>query len=351
MNITNKKVTVAILLVAFGYTPTAHTQAVPTDASGGCPISPATVAGFFESGAVSLNGVVKPADSTAILAPNCGFFQWSEQMFLWLTSPAPVSYGGGSRIMFSPQFYTVSPEDSNGRRSFLPNSARGPINMSLRAMELGPNGLPIVMARSGQIVEVQREKPGQRPPVIRLANGKTLQASEIATARKTPNGQLMFFNARGVQLKPTVLKLAPVIRPRAMITPGKVARVVPLTAFKEAIQARKIIITKIPIFIDSSGNVIDVEPGQADGSVLISQNGSLIYYITVVNSVFAYHRSMQGAAVIPFTTALTFPLTAADANAVVTFAASKGHTIKDPNALAIESKSSWVDARTGNQPK
>jgi len=34
------------------------------------------------------------------------------------------------------------------------------------------------------------------------------------------------------------------------------------------------VINKIPIFIDSAGNVIDVEPGQADSGVLISQNGS-----------------------------------------------------------------------------
>jgi hypothetical protein len=350
MNITNKKFIAAILLAAFGYPTKAHAQAVPTDASGGCPISPATVASFFESGAVALNGAVKPADSTVFLAPNCGFFQWSEQMFLWLTSPAPASYGGGSHIMFSPQFYTVSPEDSNGRRRFLPNSARGRISMSLRAMELGPNGLPVVMARSGQIVEVQREQSGQRPPVIRLANGKSLQVSDIATARKTPNGQLMLFDARGVQLKPKVLKLAPVIRPRALMTPEHAAKIVPMKAFKEAIQARRVIISKISIFINSSGNVIDVEPGQADGSVLISQNGSLIYYITVVNDVFAYHRSMQGTAVIPFGTALTFPLTSADANAVVTFAAGKGHTINDPKALAVESKSSWVDASTVANP-
>jgi hypothetical protein len=103
-------------------------------------------------------------------------------------------------------------------------------------------------------------------------------------------------------------------------------------------------IDKIPIFVDPAGQVIDVEPGQADGSVLVSQNGSLIYYITVVNDVFAYHRTMQGPALIPFNTSLTFPMTSTDAQAVVTFAAGKNHTIQDPNALAIESKSSWIDA-------
>src|SRR5436305_2071239 len=150
------------LVVALGAAQAAHGQAVPTDPSGGCPISPATVASFFESGSVTLNGVVKPANSTVVLSPNCGFFQWTEQMILWLTSPATARYGGGSRVMFSPQFFTVSPEDSNFRRKIIPNSPGLPIRMNLRAMELGPHGLPMVLSRTGQVVEVQREIPGQK---------------------------------------------------------------------------------------------------------------------------------------------------------------------------------------------
>lgn len=338
------------LVATLGYGPVAHAQAVPTDASGGCPIAPATVASFFESGAVSLNGVVKPADSTLVLAPNCGFFQWTEQMYLWLTSPAPASYGGGSHIMFSPQFFTVSPEDSSGRRTFIQNSPRLPINMFLRAMELGPHGLPIVMARTGQVVEVQHERRGLKPPVIKLANGKTLLASRISEVRKTEQGTLAFFDVKGAQIKPRLLKLTPAIRPRAMLTAEHAAMVVPVKAFTEAIQARKVIISKIPIFIDPAGNVIDVEPGQADSGVLLSQSGALIYYITAVNDVFAYHRSMQGAGVIPFNTGLAFPMTAADVAPVVAFAAGKGHAIKDPTALAIETKSSWMDASAVANP-
>ncbi|TAK90693.1 MAG: hypothetical protein EPO09_16700 [Aquabacterium sp.] len=334
------------LLAALGAAQGAFAQAVPTDAAGGCPIAPATVAGFFESGSVTLNGVVKPADSTAVLIPNCGFFQWTEQMFLWLTSPAPASYGGGSHIMFSPQFFTVSPEDSTGRRTFIQNSPRLPINMFLRAMELGPHGLPIVMSRTGQVVEVQREKPGQKPPVLHLMNGKTLPVSRISSVSRTEQGTLAFFDAKGARLTPKMLILQPAIRQRIVLTPGQHATVVPVKAFTSAILSRKVIISKIPIFIDPAGNVIDVEPGQADSGVLLTQNGSLIYYITAVNDVFAYHRSMHGAAVLPFNTPVTFPMTAADVSAVVAFAAGKGHTIKDPNALAIETKSSWVDAST-----
>lgn len=334
----------AALLAALGFAQTAAAQAVPTDAAGGCPISPATVASFFQSGTVTLNGVVKPADSTVALAPNCGFFQWTEQMFLWLTSPAPATYGGGSHVMFSPQFYTVSPEDSSGRRNFIPNSPGRPINMFLRAMELGPHGLPIVMARTGQIVEVPHEKPGQKPPSIRLANGRLIPGTQIQNVRKTEQGTLELLDARGKLLAPKVLKLTPIVRQRALLTADRPVPVVPMKAFTSAIQARKLIIKGFPIFIDPAGNVIDVEPGQADSGVLISQNGSLIYYIIAVNDVFAFHRTMQGAAIVPANTNIAFPTSMADVNAVVSFAASKGHTIQDPKALAIESKSSWMDA-------
>ena len=339
----------ALLAAAWGCSTSASAQAVPTDAAGGCPIPAATVASFFETGAPSLDGVVKPADSTALLTPNCGFFQWTEQMFLWLTSPAPASYGGGSHVMFSPQFFIVSPEDSNGRRTFIVNDPRQPLRMGLRATELGPHGLPVVMARTGQVVEVVREKPGQKPPVIRVA-GRVVPVSQIASARKTEQGSLALFDAKGAQIRPTLLKLQPIVRQRALLTPEHPTPVVPMKAFVSAIQARRVTISKIPIFIDPTGNVIDVEPGQANGGVLISQNGSLIYYITVVNDVMAYHRSMQGAAVIPPNTTLTFPLTASDVAPVVAFAATKGHAIKDANALAIESKSSWVDSSTVPNP-
>ena len=386
-------------------------------------------------------------------------------MFLWLTSPAPATYGGGSHVMFSPQFYTVSPEDSSGRRNFIPNSPGRPINMFLRAMELGPHGLPIVMARTGQIVEVPHEIPGQKPPSIRLANGRLIPGTQVQSVRKTEQGTLELLDARGKLLAPKVLKLAPIVRQRALLSadrpvpvvpmraftsaiqarklvikgipifldpagnvidvepgqadsgvlisqnvevpheipgqkppsirlangrliPGtqvqsvrkteqgtlelldargkllapKVLKlapivrqrallsadrpvpVVPMRAFTSAIQARKLVIKGIPIFLDPAGNVIDVEPGQADSGVLISQNGSLIYYIIAVNDVFAFHRTMQGAAVIPPNTNIAFPTSMADVNAVVSFAASKGHTIQDPKALAIETKSSWMDA-------
>ena len=325
-----------------------HAQAVPTDpAAGNCQISPGGVASMFESGTVTLNGVVKPANSTVALAPNCGFFSWTEQMFLWLTSPAPSRYGGGSRIMFSPAFFTVSPEDSTGRRTFIRNQANGILRMGLRMTELGPHNLPALVSRSGQVIEVQKPDPKRPvPAVVRLQDGRSVRLGDVRVA---PGNRLQFFDTTGKQVQ--VKRLAPPPTPRIMVrmTDGTRVPIISRAQLLKPIQARKLVFRGIPIFIDPANNVIDVEPGQADGGVLLSQNGSLIFYISVVNDVYAYHRTMQPN-VIPSPTNITFPLTAADGNAVVAFAASHGFTIVDPEALAIEAKSSWVEASSVANP-
>lgn len=333
---------------------TAGGQAVPTDAdpATGCPISPSTVAGMFQTNTVTLNGVAKAADSTQVLQPDCGFFQWSEQMFLWMTSPAPPSYGGGSRIMFSPKFMTVTPEGATGRRTFIPNSPGFPLQMVLRKTELGPHGLPAMLARTGQVIEVQRPVPGRPvPPVVRLPSGAKVR---LGYAERGPKGTLRLFDLKGAEVHPARLTLPKIVRARVELRPGEFTHVVPVSAFQQSLVVQKAIVNHIPIFIDPQGNVIDVEVGQAgftpEDGVLLSQNGSLIYYITVVNDLFAYHRSMHGAAVIPVNTSIQFPMTTADANAVVAFAAGKGHTILEPQALAVESKSSWIDASAVPNP-
>ena len=336
--------TASLALVALEHP--VRAQTVPTDPQPTCAISGPAFNAMFESGSVTLNGVVKPADSTLVLNPNCPFFTWSEQMYLWMTSPAPRRYGGGSHIMFSPSFYTVSPADANGRRDFIQNKVGVPIRMMLRATELGPHLLPALLTRTGQVVEVARPDPRRPVPAqIRLQSGALVTLSDVRVA---PNRQLQFFSA-GKPVVARKLVLPMVQRPMVMLA-GKPRPMVPVAAMQNAIQARKLVFHGIPVFIDSANNVIDVEPGQADGGVLVSQGNALIYYITVVNDVFAYHRTMQGPAVIPFNTNLTFPMTTADANAVKAFAASHGHTIVDPEALAIESKSSWIAASEVSNP-
>jgi hypothetical protein len=95
-----------------------NAQTIPTNASGGCPVSAATFNGWFQSGTPSVNGIVNPANSLTFTGSSlCAFYQWSEQMFLWLLSPAPSSYGGGAHIFDSPTFFDVSPLNASDQRT------------------------------------------------------------------------------------------------------------------------------------------------------------------------------------------------------------------------------------------
>src|SRR5882672_8172759 len=78
---------------------------------------------------------------------------------------------------------------------------------------------------------------------------------------------------------------------------------------------RKFVIDKTPVFIDPSLAVIDVEQGEAgDQSVLQAQttaNGSLVYYATMVNDVYAYFMTGVKKGAFTTTTPNEFPTTAA----------------------------------------
>ena len=96
------------------------------------------------------------------------------------------------------------------------------------------------------------------------------------------------------------------------------------------------------VLLDLFGHFTEAEQGQADGGVLMAQNGSLVYYALIVNNVFALYRTMQGATVPSGT---KFPLTQANLNAITAFAAAHGQPpVIDSEALAVEIKTSWVEA-------
>lgn len=65
---------------------------LPQDAMATCTVSKDSFNTWFQSGQASENGAVTPANSVTFPhQDNCDFYQWSERMFLWLTSSsAPV---------------------------------------------------------------------------------------------------------------------------------------------------------------------------------------------------------------------------------------------------------------------
>lgn len=196
---------------------------LPQDAYQSCPLTTSQFNSWFVSGTASENGAVNPPTSVGLIHENnCDFYQWSAQMFLWLTS----SGSGFGTVMESPTFYTVTPKDSIGHRTLVPHV----------------------------------------------------------------KGQLI----------------------RAMANISK-------------------------------DGLVDSEEGQATDDVLMAKDGSLIYYITMVNDVYA--QFLTGVAAKKLSGA-TFPTTQTELDQIVAYAKSNGVTLNDANTLTMELKTSWIDAST-----
>jgi hypothetical protein len=316
-------------------------QTLPTDAGSSC-LASLTATEFntwFESGTVSLNGAVKPANSVLFPdTPNCSFYKWSEQMFLWLTSPAPPRYGGGGLVMNTPEFYDVSLPDAMGQRHFTPHTAGLLRAFNLRTAPLGVLDLPVI-----------REK-------------KTLRMLEIIPPVLSPSGKQLVMDGHGNEVEVDSARFAPGVKPvlidvrgrviespRALLRSKRARTIAPferrlseLREFDRSELVQKFVFGDKFLLLDLFGNFPEAEQGQADGGVLMAQNGSLVYYALVVNKVFALYRTMLGTTVPSGT---KFPLTQTDLNAITAFAAAHGQSpVVDSEALAIEIKSSWVEA-------
>jgi hypothetical protein len=339
----------AVLVIVSGcHPPATPTAFLPTDSQDACPLSASTFDGWFQpasvvGGNVVINGIANPANSLNAPNPNCGFYQWGENMFLWLTSPAPSTYGGGAHIFDSPTFYDVSPLNGSNQRTLIPH-VQGVIRaFPLRMAQLGAHGLPVIRDVNGRLLEA-RPVDAKLQPKVRDVTGKVIP---VAHAR-IEKGKLILLDAKGNVIQAS----QPAIGNAANITRSEINPLI----------VQKFIIDGIIVFIDPTLAVIITEQGQAgDASVLQAQttaNGSLVYYSTMVNDVYAYFLTGQkdcitnpgGAGAFCSTTTATdneFPTTSTDLTNVMNYAAAHGKaasTFPDQNALAIEVKSSWVMA-------
>lgn len=334
-NILNKAMSIAVLAMTANF---AQAQTLPADAKPTCTVPPATFSTWFKTGVVTLNGEVNPANSVTFPdIPNCSFYQWSEQMFLWLTSPTPKSYGGGSgRIFNSPTFYDVSAPDINGDRTLTPHAANGFQVLNVRSSQVGPHNLPIMFDARGNQLEVIVSKIAEsgRSQIINR-EGRVVEIERIATDQFgvttffDPNGKVINADlASNVAIR---LKTGPKLRLLDTLDQKAI-----LLSFKNGIKGPV-------IFVNQSANTIQIEQGQAGGaSVLMAQNGSLVYYSTAVNDVFAYMvTGAKNGGISPAPT--KFPTTQAELDVITNFAAAHGKTFPDPEALAIEVKSSWIE--------
>jgi len=306
----------------------ANAQTVlPADAKATCSVSAVEFAGWFTSGTVTANGGVEPADSVIFPnTPNCSFYKWSEQMFLWLTSPAPPKLGKGSHVFNSPVFYDVSPLE-NGKRTLIPNAPDKIRIFSPRISQVGPRGRPVAFDKTGKMFTVVRPELGPSgKPLIRNKAGDKI---EIGRTQIASDGKPVFLDKAG---KVIDHRVTPSGRPFLADKAGK------------AIDFRlnKITLNGKQFFLDGRGNVIETEQGQAGGGALIAQNGSIVYYALQVNDVYAYFATgAKNGGITPPPT--RFPTMVPELNAIVAFGLAHSKTFPDANALAVELKSSWIE--------
>jgi len=347
---------------------------VTCPASGPMVTSPASTpfTAWFTGGSPSaLNAVVSPADSLNFSNnpgdANTDFYRWSYRMFLWLTSPTPSTYGGTGLVMSSPEFYNVAP-NAAGDFVMTPNPINpflrfgpiravemarlrppAPIELGVRVANLGPHGLPIVHDTAGNFMEVLPAKlsaTGQ-PLVLNRAGQEVELGRVVADAQ----GRLKFLDKTGATVATPQLQ----VHPQAAGALGMDTRTLqrlaqPKFVFRidpSNIENNGTILG--PIFILPTGVVINTVVGDSDGNVQLTQGGSLIYYGMAVNDVYAYFVT-QISPLVTNNTSVQFPTDQPGLTSIQSFATTKGHTLLDPNSLAMEIKTAWVDASTLPNP-
>ncbi len=288
-----------------------------------CIVTQTDLASWFEAGTVTANGAVKPADSVSFPnIPNCSFYKWSEQMFLWLTSPAP---GGGGRVFESSEFYNISGLGADGKRTLVPN-APGKLDFALRSAQVGPRGRPVVFDGDGNMHSIIRPLTAADGKMeVRTRSGALVEVERI----ELRDGNPVFLDKSG---KVIGVRMAQTGKP---IVLDETRKPIEIRSTRKARNGALLL-------LDASGNAIGV--GQANGSgVLMAQTGSLVYYASEVNEVYAYFLTgTKNGGITPPPT--RFPTTQTELDRITAFALSHGKTFLHPNVLALEVKSAWVES-------
>ncbi|WP_264535138.1 hypothetical protein [Flavobacterium sp. N1736] len=288
---------------------------LPQDVKESCTVSESDFNSWFKTGKATENGLVEPANSVAFPHNNnCDFYKWSEQMFLWITSPT-----SGKTVMESPVFYNVSPQDPvTGKRTLEAHKPNALLSAVSNINQSGPNRLPVLIDESGKMFEIEAQKSDEK---VKDDANKLVQVKRVVA---NANGLHSFFDAKGKEIK----NPKPVIE--SEINPSDVVQ-----EFKVGNKS---------IYLDSKGNEVESEQGQAGShGALMGENKSLVYYITMVNDVYAYFLTGVNEGKL---NGNQFPTTAGARDSIVAYAKTKGWvTPPDADALAIELKTSWVEAK------
>ena len=288
---------------------------LPDDVNPVCAIPDSEFAGWFADGKVSLNGLVTPANSVdfAVKNGNCDFYDWSEHMLLWLTSP--VKEGGS--VLESSLFYDVSAV-INKERTLIPHDPKRVLNMTNNINKTGPNGLPVMEDSTGRLLEIENAGPEESTPALVKSDKNGPQ--EVASVVQDAKGLYHFKDRKNNEIA----------NPKALI--------------RHAVKGNFVERFKVGnhfVFLDAKGKLTHSEVGQATGHVLMSKQGSLVYYLSSVNDVYAYYMTGVKNGVL---NGSHFPTTAGARDSITAYARKTGRTLPDSNALALEIKTSWVEA-------
>lgn len=300
---------------------------LPLDVQKSCTVSKDDFNKWFATGNASENGLVQPANSiTFPHQNNCDFYKWSEQMFLWITSPSSGNYGSKGTVMESPVFYNVSPPydvtktNPHGIRKLVPHTPGELLRVSPSISQNGPNKLPVIIDKQGRLFEVENHGENEK---IFLKNAKN-ELVPIDHLEANEKRGIDFIDAKGkvIENPKAIIK--------SKINPNRVVH--------------RFVLGKKEIFLDSSGNKIETEEGQAGSNgALMAQNQSLVYYITMVNDVYAYYLSGVNEGKL---NGSKFPTTQQELDSILAYAKAKGlPNPPDADALAMEIKTSWVETK------
>ncbi|QPF83212.1 hypothetical protein IC762_26325 [Bradyrhizobium genosp. L] len=309
---------------------------LPPDVKPTCIVAPTEFSSWFKTGKPEKDGVVVPANGLAFKADSlCPFYKWSAQMFLWLTSPV----GPRAHVFASSDFFGIAPPDGSGKRKFVPQDGNKLLNFAPSISLVGSNGRPFVVDSTGKTREVINVTGG--PTNTGLFRDKADRPVSVAAVAATTNGKpLLLDKSNKVLDVQTATNGAPLLRDSA----GKPIELADQTVEVEGVQR----------LITTSGEV--VEFGQAGGNaVLMTRNNGIVYYLLQANDVFAYFNTGLQGNKFPAPPPAAFPVDAATMDLITTIAKNAPppntrNDFQDRVALAMELKSSWVEASTLSNP-
>jgi hypothetical protein len=299
-----------------------NANGLPQNVLVSCTVTKDTFNTWFKSGQATENGVVNPANSLGFPHNNnCDFYTWAEHMFLWITSKATGPYGNSGSVLESPVFYNVSPENAQGQRTLTAHVPNLPLKFTAHVNKNGPDRLPVILSKTGKMFEVEAlTRNANTLQAVKGADGKVVQ---VGSVKLNPTGQATFLDKTGKEIQ----------HPTAVFS-HKVNR---KNVVEEFLAGTK------PIFLDADGNQVQTEAGQATGDVLMDQHGSLVYYLSLVNDVYAWYLTASKNGYMPDN---EFPTKQTTRDSICAYARMNHAILPDSNALAIEIKSSWVEAST-----